>query len=52
VKPTTVEIKTAAEAWKEVDSLMHSDEKVKIVDPHGLEIEWQELKKIAEKEGN
>ncbi len=51
VKPTTVEIKTAAEAWREVDGLLRSDERVKIVDPHGVEIGSQELKEIAEKEG-
>jgi hypothetical protein len=30
VKPTTVEIETAAEAWKTVDGLQRSDEKVTI----------------------
>jgi hypothetical protein len=52
VKPTTVEIETAAEAWREVDGLMRSDERVKIVDPRGVEIGWQWLKEIAEKEDN
>jgi hypothetical protein len=52
VQPNTAEIESAAEAWKLVDDLMHSDEKVTIVDPHGVEIRWQELKEIAEKESN
>ena len=52
VKPKTVEIETAAKAWMEVDGLMLSDERVTIVDPHGREIGWQELKEIASKEAN
>jgi hypothetical protein len=51
VRSTTVEIETAAEAWKEVDGLMRSDERVTIVDPHGHEIGWQELKEIATRGG-
>jgi hypothetical protein len=50
VRPKTVEIETAAAAWKQVDGLMHSDERVTIVDPIGLEIDWQELKRRAETE--
>lgn len=52
VKPKTVEIETAAEAWMEVYGLMKSDERVTIVDPHGRTIGWQELKEIAAKEAN
>lgn len=52
VEPTTVEIETAAAAWIEVYGLMASDERVRIVNPHGREIGWQELKDIAEKETN
>jgi hypothetical protein len=50
VTPTTVEIATASEAWKEVDGLMMSDEKVKIIGPQGIEISWEELKAAADKE--
>lgn len=50
VKPTTVEIKSAVKAWDEVGRLMRSDERVTIVNPHGDEIGWQELKKLADKE--
>jgi hypothetical protein len=46
----TVEIETAAEAWKLVDGLMHSDERVTIVHPDGYEIGWPELQKIASKD--
>ena len=52
VKPTTVDIETAAKAWMEVHGLMASDEKVTIIDPHGRVIGWQELKEIAAKEAN
>lgn len=50
VVPTTVEIETAAKAWKEVDGLMRSDERVTIVDVYGHELDWQQLKILAEKE--
>ena len=49
-KPATVLKQTAAEAWKEVYGLMRSDEKVKIVDLNGFEIDWQQLKFLAERE--
>ena len=52
VKPTTVEIETAAAAWHEVNSLMMSDEKVTIRAPGGYEIGWQELQMLAAKEAN
>lgn len=52
VTPKTVEKETAAEAWKLVDGLMHSDERVTIIGPRGLKIGWQELKEIASREGN
>ena len=52
VKPRTFERETAALAWVEVQGLMASDEKVKIVNPHGREIGWQELKRLATEEAN
>jgi hypothetical protein len=47
VKSETVEIETAAEAWKTVDGLQRSDEKVTIRGPSGREIGWQELRDEA-----
>jgi hypothetical protein len=43
VKPTTIEIENAEDAWREVEGLMHSDERVMILD--GSEpISWQTLR--------
>jgi hypothetical protein len=47
VGPKTVEIETAADAWKTVDGLQRSDEKVTIKDPWGQDIGWQELRDQA-----
>lgn len=48
VKQKTVVFETAAEAWAECQCLMASDEKVSITLDGGAEIEWQELKAMAE----
>jgi len=47
-------IETAAAAWRELDGLMRSDEKVKIkiLHPYGHEIGWQELREIAKRKNN
>lgn len=51
VKAKTIETETAAEAWRAVDGLMRSDEKVTmIVSPHNGEIGWQEMEQLAAKE--
>ena len=47
VKPTTVVKETAKEAWKTVDALMRSDERVTI---NGGMMGWQELRMLAEQE--
>lgn len=47
IKPTTVTKDTAAEAWKLVDALMHSDEQVTI---NGGIMNWQELRILANEE--
>jgi hypothetical protein len=52
VKPKTVEIETAIDAWKTVDGLQRSDEKVLIVHPSGRQIGWQELRDEALKKIN
>ena len=52
VKPRTVELATASEAWVQAQGLMASDEKVRVLAPEGYEIGWQELKALADEEAN
>ena len=52
VKPSTVEIETAAEAWAEVTCLEASDEKVTVQDASGRAISSEELRIQAKKEAN
>ncbi len=52
VKPTTITIETAVDAWKTYKNLTASDEKVNICLPSGAEIGWQELKMWAQKESS
>ena len=52
VRPTTVELEDAAEAWMEVYGLMNSNEKVDIFDADGAPISWQELKTRAQREAS
>jgi hypothetical protein len=47
VEPTTVTKETATEAWRAVEGLMRSDERVTIND--GM-MSWQRLKQLAEDE--
>lgn len=46
VKPKTVEIETAHDAWVQVNGLMQSDERVTISE-NGRAITWQELRDRA-----
>jgi hypothetical protein len=43
---------SAASAWMTVQQLQASDEKVRIVDPLGIEISWQELRSRAARKTN
>ena len=52
VKPGTKTKGTAGEAWAKVQVLQASDEKVVILNDAGVEIDWLELKAIAEKEAH
>jgi hypothetical protein len=49
VEPKTVIFETAAEAWKAVDGLMRSDERVTIKE-NGLPIGWEQLRDLAAKD--
>lgn len=49
VTPKTVTKETAKEAWKLVDGLMRSDERVTAINPG--QMGWEELRMLAEKEG-
>ena len=48
VIPKTVTVETAKEAWKIVDALMRSDERVTAINPG--QMGWQELQMLAERE--
>ena len=52
VSPSTVELRTAAEAWIELVGLEASDEKATILDPNGVAISREELRLQAAKEAN
>jgi hypothetical protein len=52
ITSTTLTFETAAQALVEVQGLLASDEKVRIVDPVGRMIGRQELRDLAAKEEN
>ena len=52
VRPTTVEIETAAEAWTELVGLEASDERATVEDEYGRAVSREELRARATKVAN